>query len=188
MGFGIAGAGQHTEEVGLGRISDPHLAAVNHIVIAVFFGRSFYRGHIGARSRLGHGNTGDHIAGHRRRQKLPPQIVTAKAGQGRGRHIRLHAHRHGNTAAGGRAHFLAKYYLVTVVEAEAAVLLRFGNTEQADSGHFFKQFVGRKFTGSFPFVDMGVDLVVEKGPYGAPQLFMLFSKTHGLSPNVVTSY
>lgn len=39
----IGGIGQQTEKIGLSRIGDPHLATINHIIIAVFFGVSFNR-------------------------------------------------------------------------------------------------------------------------------------------------
>ena len=93
------GVGEQAHPVGLGAVGDPHLAAVDDVVVAVLARRGLDRGDVGAGADLGHADAGDVVAGDRGREELLAQLLGAEAGQRRRRHVGLHADRHRHAAA-----------------------------------------------------------------------------------------
>ncbi len=178
MGIVVGGVGQQTQEIGLGGVGDPHLGAVNDVVVAVFACGGFDGCHIGAGAGLAHGNRGHHVARNGGRKKLLAQLVAAKFGEGRGGHIRLHADAHGHAAALNSAHLFCEDNIVAVVQAHAAVGFRFGDAEQAQVTHLFEQFMGGKNTFLFPFADVGVDFALYEASGRAANFIVFLGEAH----------
>ena len=106
--FVVAGIGQQADKVSGRGVGDPHLAAVDHVVAAVFLGRGFQPGDIRAGADFGNADTADHLAGNCRFEEFFAQLIGAEARQRRGTHIGLYADGHRNAAADDGAEFFGR--------------------------------------------------------------------------------
>ena len=179
VGLVVGGVGQQAEEVGAGRVGDPHLGAVDHIVVAVLFGVGLDVGHVGAGVGLGHRDRGDHVTGDGRRQVVALELVGAEAGQGGRGHVGLHADGQRHAAAGGAADFLGDDQAVGIIQTHAAVFLGLGDAQQAQVAHLLEHVVDRETSRRFPLRHERVHLFLDKITHRAAQLFMFLSKQHG---------
>ena len=102
----VAGIGEQAHPVGLGAVGDPHLAAIDDVIVAIGSRIRFDLGDVGARARLRDADAGDRLAGDRRGKELAAQSVRAVAGERRRGHVGLHPDRRRNRAAADRAKFL----------------------------------------------------------------------------------
>jgi len=101
--------GVHHQNIGLGAIGDPHLAAVEHVAIALADRLELHRHHVGTRAGLGHGQCADMLAADElgqialllRCRAVEGQLVYAQIGMRaiaqayRARGARDFFHRHG---------------------------------------------------------------------------------------------
>ena len=154
----VAGIGEQAHPIGLSAIGDPHLAAIDDVIVAVRSRVGFDLGDVGAGAGFRHADAGDHIAGNRGREKLPAQGVRAEPGERGRRHIGMDADRHRNGAAVHAAEFFRHHQCVRIIEARAAELDRLVQSEKAEIPELLEQLMRRKLTGRLPFVDMRIDL------------------------------
>ncbi len=177
----VGGIGEQAHEVGRRRVGDPHLAAVDHIVVAVLARGGLQAGDVGAGADLGDADAADHLAGDGRAEELLAQLVGTEAGQGRGAHVGLHADGHRDAAAGDAAEFLGGDDRVAVVQAHAAELLRLGDAQQAEFAGLAEDLVDREAAVLFPLVDVGVDFPLDEAANGAAEFLVFLGEDHGLS-------
>ncbi|MNP03673.1 hypothetical protein D3C76_955670 [compost metagenome] len=67
---------------------------------------------------------------------------------------------------------------VAVVQAHATEFFRFGNAQQAQVASLAKNLVDRKAPGLFPFLDVGIDLVIDELANGATQCVVFLGEDH----------
>ena len=176
----VRGIGQQADKVSGRRVGDPHLAAVDHIVAAVFLGGGFQPGHIRAGADFGDADAADHLASDCRFEELFAQFIGAKTRQGRGAHIGLHANGHRDAAADDGAELLGSDDRVAVVQTHAAEFLRLGDAQQAEVAGFLENIVDREAAVLFPLFDVRVDFLVDKVTDRAAQLFVFLGEDHVL--------
>ncbi|MNN33131.1 hypothetical protein D3C81_1468720 [compost metagenome] len=125
VGLGVDHVG-----VGVGAVGDPGLAAVEHVVVAAFFGAQFHRDHVGAGVGLAHGQGADVFAADQLGQVLELLLMGAVA-------VDLVDAQVGVGAVGqrdrgrGAADFFHGHHVGQVAETRAAVLLGHGHPQQA---------------------------------------------------------
>ena len=95
----VAGIGEQAHPIGLSAVRDPHLAAIDHVIVAVRSRGGLDLGDVRAGPGFGHADAGDHVARNRGREKLAAQGVRAEPGERRRRHIGMDSDRHRNGAA-----------------------------------------------------------------------------------------
>ncbi len=153
--------GEHREELGEPAVGDPVLGAVQHEgvgLLVVDRGR-LDRGGIGAGSRLGQREGGDHLAGREPRKPLPLLLLGAEEDQA------LHADRlvpadQDAQRCVGPADLLGDPAVGRRGESIAAVGLRDRHPERAELGeapHDLRR------NGAFPLDARGVDVVAREG-------------------------
>ena len=185
----VRSIGEEANPIGLGAVGGPHLAAVDDVVVAVTPRRRLDRSHVGPRADLRYAEAGDEIAQDRRLEEFRAHLIGPEPRQRGRRHVGLHADRHRHAAAGDVAELLGHGERVGIVEPLPAKLDRLGEAEHTKVSELLEQFVGRKNTGGFPFVDVGVDLRGDEFLKAAAQLVVLGGEQHGASyiratPNV----
>ena len=151
----VAGVGQQADPVGLGAVGDPHLAAVDDVVVAVGARIGLDRGDVGAGAGLGHADAGHRVARDRGRQEFAAHLVGAEPRQRRRRHVGLHPDRHRHPAAIDRAEFFRHHQRIAVVEPLPAELDRLVEPEKAEIAELLEQLVRRENVRLLPFVDDG---------------------------------
>jgi hypothetical protein len=153
---------QHAHPVGLQAVGDPHLLAGDDVVVAVLACAALDARHVAARAGLAHADAADHIPCDGGRQELPAQLVVAEAGERRRRHVGLHTDGHGHAAAFDVAQRFGHRHRIRVVESGAAIFLRLGEAEQAEFAQALEHLVRGENLRRLPFIDVGVDLVVDE--------------------------
>jgi len=78
----VAGVGQQADEVGTWRVGDPHLVAVNDVVIAVGPGVGLESRHVRAGTHFADADAADFFTGDGRAQEFLFLLGGAEAGQG----------------------------------------------------------------------------------------------------------
>ena len=128
---GRIGLGIDDQDIGVGSVGDPHLAAVEPIVVAAQLGAQRHRHHIGAGARLGHGQRADVLA-----TDQPGQILAA-LGLAAIAHDLVHAQV--GVRPVGQAHrgrppgdLLHGHDVREIAHLGAAVLLGHGHAEHAE--------------------------------------------------------
>ncbi|MNY29292.1 hypothetical protein D3C86_1633240 [compost metagenome] len=174
----VRGVGQQADEVGARRVGDPHLAAVDHVVVAVLARRGFQPGHIGPCTHFGDADATDLLAADGRAQELVAQFIGTETGEGRGAHVGLHADGHRYPAATNGAELFGGDNRIAVVQAHAAEFFRLGNPQQAELAGLAEDLVDRKAPGFLPLVDVRVDFAVDKLADGTAQGFVFLGKDH----------
>ena len=183
----VAGVGEQAHPIGLRAVGDPHLAAVDDVVVAVGARIGLDRGDVGSGAGLGNADAGDRIAGDGGREEFAAQRVRAEAGERRGRHVGLHADRHRHAAAADGAELLGHHHRVGIVEPLAAVLRRLGEAEETEPAELLEQFVGGKSLRLLPFVDERIDLGGDEFLQRAARFLVLGREQHGSSPQASNS-
>ena len=181
MGLAIAGVGQKADPVGLGAVGDPHLAAVDDIVVAVGACGGLDGGDVRARAGFRHADTRHHIAGDRGREKLAAQRIRAEPRQRRRRHVGLHADRHRDAACADRPELLGHHHAPADVEALPAIFHRLGEAEEAEIAELLEHLVGGIDPRLLPGVDMRIDLGLDQAVENPARLVVLGSEQHRLS-------
>ena len=153
----VAGIGEQADPVGLDAIGDPHLAAIDDVVVAVGARVGLDRGDIGAGARFRHADAGHRIARDRGRQKLAAHFIRAEPRQRRRRHIGLHPDRHRHPAAMDRAELFRHHQRVAVIEPLAAELDRLVEPEKAEAAELLEQLMRGKLLRLLPFIDERID-------------------------------
>jgi hypothetical protein len=168
-----AGAGQQGHEVGLRAVGDPHLAAVDDVVVAIGHGAGANGGHVAAGVRFADADGADQVPGDGRGQEAAFEVVAAELGQGGGGHVGVDgdAHRHGGAV--GPAQLFQQHGAVPVVHAAAAISLRVVQAQQAEVAHLLEHVTGRPDARRLPFLDVGVDLRLDKPPHHPPERLVL---------------
>ena len=72
-------AGYKTHPIRLGRIGNPHLASVDNIIVAVFYGGGFKTRNVRTGTGLAHTDTGHHFPANSRSKIHFTEFVTSKA-------------------------------------------------------------------------------------------------------------
>ena len=150
MHLAVAGVGEQADPVGLHAVGDPHLAAIDDVIVAVGARIGLDRGDIGAGARLGDADAGHRIARDRGRQKFAAHLVRAKPRQRRRRHIGLHPDRHRHAAACDGAEFFGHHQRVAVIEALPAEFDGLVEAEEAEVAELLEQLMRRENVGSSP--------------------------------------
>ena len=174
----VRSVGQQADEVSARRVGDPHLAAVDHVVVTVLARRGFQPGNVRTGTDFRHADAVNLLAGDRRAKELFAQFIRAEPRQRRGAHVGLYTDRHRDTAAVNGAELFGGNNRVAVIKAHAAEFFRFGNAQQAEVAGLAEYFVDRKASGLFPFIDVRVDLVFDKLADGAAQCFVFRCEDH----------
>jgi hypothetical protein len=174
----LARVDQHAHPVGLQAVGDPHLLAGDHIVVTVLARHAFDARHVAARRRLAHADAAHHVTGNGRYQKLPAQLVAAKARQRRGAHVGLHTDGHRHATTFDVAQRLGHRHGIGIVEAGASEGLRLGEAQQAQVAELLEHLMGGKDFGGFPFIDVGVDLGVDEALEGLLDLEVFVRVVH----------
>ena len=151
--WSVAGVGEQADPVGLRAVGDPHLAAVDDVVVAVGARVGLDRGDVGAGAGLGDADAGDRIAGDRGREKFAAQLVAAEPRQRRRRHVGLHADRHRHAAAVDGAELLRHHQRIGIVEALAAELDGLVEAEKAEIAELLEQLMRGEDAVLLPLVD-----------------------------------
>jgi hypothetical protein len=175
----VARVHQHAHPVGLQAVGDPHLLTGDHIVVTVLAGHTLDARHVAARRGLAHADAAHHVASNGRHQKLPAQLVAAKARQRRGAHVGLHTDGHRHATTFDVAQRLGHRHGIGIVEARAAKGLRLGEAQQTQVAKLLEHLMGGKDLGGFPFIDVGVDLGVDEALEGLLDLEVFVGELHG---------
>jgi hypothetical protein len=136
------GVGQQAAPVGLHAVGDPHLRAVDDVVVAVLLGAGLEGCHVGAAPGFADPDAAHHVAGDCRRQELLAQRVRSKARQRRCAHVGLHADGHGNAADIAVAQRLGHHHRVAEVQAHAAEFGGVLDAQQAQVAQLLEQLMG----------------------------------------------
>ena len=116
-------------------VGDVGLRPVDHAVVAVAHGAGLDARHVGAGVGLGDAEAGDLLALDRGHEVLLLLLLGAEQEDRRGGHVGVHGDAHRQPAAVGLGHLLGEHEVAVVVAALAAVLLRVGETEEAELAH-----------------------------------------------------
>ena len=95
----VGSVGEQADPLGLRAVRRPHFAAVDDVIPAVTACAGLDRSDVRAGTDLGYAQTRDVIAGNRRRQEFPPDLVGTEARERRGCHVGLNPDRHRHAAA-----------------------------------------------------------------------------------------
>ena len=180
----LAGVDQHAHPVGLQAVGDPHLLAGDEVVVAVLLRIGLQARHIAARAGLAHADAADRVARDGGHQELAAQFVAAEACECGRAHVGLHADGHRHAAAADVAQPLGEGHRERVVEPGAAEGLGLVQAQQAEVAELLEDLVRGKDLGLFPFVDAGVDLLVDEPAQGVLHLEVFMGVLHHWSPFV----
>ena len=125
VGLGVDHVG-----VGVGAVGDPGLAAVEHVVVAAFFGAQLHRYHIRAGVGLAHGQGANVLAADQLGQVFELLLVGAVAVDLVDAQVGVGAVRQGHRSRGA-ADLFHRHHVGQVAQAGAAVFFRHGDTQQA---------------------------------------------------------
>ena len=184
MDLVVAGIGEQADPVGLHAVGDPHLAAIDDVVVAVGARIGLDRGDVGARARLRDPDAGDRVARNRGCKKLAPHLVRAEPRQRRRRHVGLHPDRHRHAAACDGAEFFGHHQRVAVIEPLAAELDRLVEAEKAEIAELLEQLMRGEDVGLLPFVDKRIDLGRDEFLQGAAGFVVVGGEEHFVFPVV----
>jgi hypothetical protein len=174
----VAGVGQQAAPVGLHAAGDPHLAAVDEVVVAVVHGARLDGRHVAAAAGLAHAQAGHHVTGDGGGEELAPQRVTAKTCQsGRG-HVGVHADGHGHAAAVALAQRLGHHHRIAEVQPGAAELLGVLQAQQAQVAQLLEDLVRGELALGLPLGDEGVEFLVAELDDGVFELAVFCSEFH----------
>ncbi len=152
--------GEEQEVVGHVRQADPHLLAVEDVVVAFAAGGGAERGHIGARAGLAQREGGDLLASRLGNQVPLPLGFAAPLQECQA--VQSYVHRHDD--AGGAVHplqFLAGQRQGEIVHPCSAVAHRDANAQEADGGHLGQQ-TAIKDLLAVELLDDGADLLLSE--------------------------
>jgi hypothetical protein len=178
----VAGIGEQADPVGLDAVGDPHLAAIDDVIVAVGTRLGLDRGDVRSRARLGDANASDRIARNRRLQKLAAYLIGAETRQRGRRHVGLHPDRHRHAAAFDRAELLGHHQRIGVIEPLAAELDRLVEAEKAEIAELLEQLVGGEDVVLLPFIDEGIDLCGDEFLQGAAGFVVVGGEEHVFLP------
>ena len=153
---------EQAQPVGLHGVGDPHLAAVDDVVVAVLARGGLDRGDVRA------GATARSPRSSRRARPRSPARGTPGAARrcpsarARASPCRSDADRHGQRAAGAVAELLGEGDRERVVEPQAAELLGLGDAEQAELAELPEHLVRGEISGGLPGVDVRVQSPVRR--------------------------
>ena len=171
MPFGPAfdvGLGVDHQRVGLGRVGDPELGAVEHVAVALLVGAQLHADHVGARAGLAHRQRADVLAGNQFRQVFlllfrrgpAADLVDAQVGM-----------RAVGKPDGGRGarHLFHRDAVVQIAEAQPAPFLFDRDAVQAERAHLRPQ-LAREMLGAVDFRgerrDLGAGEFLRRLAYG----------------------
>ena len=137
------------DDIGVGPVGDPHLAAVQHITAAGFFRAQLHADHIRAGAAFRHGQRADLLAANQRRQVFAAQLFAGVQADLVDAQIGMRAVTQPDRGRGA-ADFLHRHHMREVAHAGAAVFGRRGDSEQAEFAHLAPQFV-RELVGAVDF-------------------------------------
>jgi hypothetical protein len=177
----VAGVGEQADPVGLDAVGDPHLAAVDDVIVAIGARMGFDRRHVRSGARLGDTDARHRIARYRRGQEFAANFVGSEPRQRRRRHVGLHADRHRHAAAADRAKLLGHHQRVAVIQPLAAKFHRLVEAEKSEVAEFLEQLMGREDVGLLPFIDERIDLGRDEFLQGAAGFVVVSSKEHVIS-------
>ncbi len=175
----VAGVGQQAAPVGLHAVGDPHLGAVDHVVVTVAARAGLHRGHVAAAARLADPQAGDHVAGDGGREELAPQLVAAEARQRRCRHVGVHADGHRHAAAVALPQRFGHHHAVAEVQPRAAEFLGVLQPQQAQVAELLEHLVGRELALRLPLRDVRVELLVAEPDDGVFERAVFGGEFHG---------
>jgi hypothetical protein len=182
MLWAIAGIGEQTDPVGLHAVGDPHLAAVDNVIVAIRARAGLDRGDVGAGARFRYADAGHRIAGDGGRQKFAAHLVRAEPRQ-RGRcHIGLHPDRHRHAAASDGAEFFRHHQRVAVIEPLTPELGRLVEAEKTEVAEFFEQLMGGEKFRLLPVIDEGIDFGRDEFLQDAARFLVVGGEEHFLLP------
>ncbi len=174
----VGRARKHADPVGLRAGGDPQLATVDDPVVAVAACPRRDPGDVGPGSGLAHADGADEVAGQRRSEELPLELVAPEARQrGRG-HAGLDRDGHRHAAHVGPAELLGEDDRVRVVGATAAELLLVLKAERPDRAQLREELVRREDLGVLPLVGVGVDLLLDELADARAELVVLGGEQH----------
>ena len=162
----VGGICEQTHPVCLDAVGDPHLAAINDVIVAVAAGAGTDISDVGTRFGLADTDTADLITGDRWYQELLAQILATEARQRWRAHIRLHADRHGHAAAMDMAQRFGEDHGVGIVKTHTAIFLRLVDAEKASLAELLEKLVGGKDLCFLPVIHVGIDLLIDKAMRG----------------------
>ncbi len=168
------GPGQDEEAVGHVGQGDPHLLAVQDVVVAFPPGGSLHADHVGTSVGFGHAEGADVLALGQRHQiflflLLGAPLEYAQAAQ-------AHVNAHDHPCRGVHSfQFLAGQAQGDVVHAGSSVVDRHADAQQSLGGHLGQQ---RAVEGLFPvvFLDFGGNFPFGELPHRLADHFVLFSE------------
>ena len=174
----IAGVGEQADPVRLDAVGDPHLAAIDNVIVAIGTGIGFNRRDVGASTRLRHADAGHRIARNRGAKELAAHFIGAKSRQRRRRHIGLHPDRHRHAAASDGAELFGHHQRVAVIEPLATELDGLVEPEKAEIAELLEQLMRWKLFGLLPFVDEGIDFGGNEFLHGPAGLVVIGGEEH----------
>ena len=80
----------------------------------------------------------------------------------------------------GHPEFFCGNQVIAVIQPHAAVLFRLLDAEKPKVAELFEQLMNREFPGGFPFVAVGVDLLLDEITDGFSQGFVFGCEFHVL--------
>jgi len=143
------GLGIDDQGVGIRAVGDPHLAAIEDVVIALAVGAQSHRHHVGTGTRLTHGQGADVFAGDELGQVLLLLLGTAVAADLIDAQVRMGAVRKADRSR-RTAYFLHRHDMGEIAHMRPAILLFNGDPEQAEIAHLRPQ-VERKLVAAVDF-------------------------------------
>ena len=177
----IAGIGKQADPVGLYAVGDPHLAAIDDIIVAVGARVGLDRRDVRSGARLGDADARHRIARYGGGQEFAAHLVRSKPRQRRRRHVGLHADRHRHAAAADRAELLGHHQRVTVIQSLPAKFHRLVEAEKSEVAEFLEQLMGRKDVRLLPFIDERIDLGRDEFLQDAARFVVVGGKEHFMS-------
>ena len=174
----LAGVGEQAAPVGLHAVGDPHFRAVYDVIVAIDFRPRLDCRDIRAATGFGYADATHQLTGDRWGEPFAFELIRPEAVECRCAHVRLNADGHRHAATGCRPKFFGHNHGIGEVEAETAANRIIFDAEQTELAEFAEHLVSGKLLGLFPFVDMRVDLRLDKSGDGLAQLPMLFRQLH----------
>ena len=175
----IRGIGQQTAPVGLHAIGDPHLGAIDEVVVSVLGSRGLERCHIGAATGFTDPQATDHVARNAGCQELPAEFIRAKTRQGGRAHVGVHANGHGHTACIAFSQGFCHHHGIAEVQAHATKLGRELDAQQTQVTHLLEDLVCRELPCGFPFRQKRVDFLGNKFAHRIGNLLVFRREFHG---------
>ena len=144
-------------DVGIGAVGDPHLGAIEHIVVTALLGPQLHADHIGAGVGLAHGQCAYVLAANQLRQVLGLLFGRAVAVDLVDAQIRMRAIGQAYRCRGA-ADLFDSHHVGEVAKPGAAMLLRDGDAQQAEFAKSRPELIGELIVavdGSGPRRDFG---------------------------------